>query len=582
MSKRACVWLLASAACGSAARPAPLPPPPPLEVEPQPAEGIVGRAWLDEVHDELHPRWALGFLEQSRVYLPPGHALNDLRLEVTLRFSVGREGQVTELEVAKPSGNADFDGAAKELITEAAPLPIPPPELVSDDGVVHVTWRFARDVRQDGVAGASIERRQWEVERAVPALLAGGRVADAAARLADAYQGNDRRRLAREVAGATLVAALEDVSDPAARDVAAEAAAATGWIAAEPALRRLALEANDLGVQSAAIRALGTMRDDQAPPIFHEALARFDDERSVAAAGALARLGKGGDVWTRESARAKGADSEARVLAFQELTEVGAEDSAQVLIEALRDRERPRPERTTAAVALAPLARDPSSPAARALLTALDDGDAAVRAAAAGALARAGELGMRSSAAARELTQLLVDRDPHVQEAGARAVAWQARRGTLDELARLARSTSDPTVVEAAVGAIGRIVGSEAFSQLRRFVASKDEVARMAALRALAGRPEPEAAAILRPLAGDPDPKIRALAVAVATDPAVLARALEDAAPEVRAAAVAPLVKLAGVDAAAPKILSAIAAARDARERTLLARELLLALPASP
>src|SRR5262245_18162994 len=101
------------AACSAGARPAPLPPPLPLDSEPAPAENLVGRPWLDSIHDELHPRWALGFLEQSRVYLAPDHALNDPRLEVTLAFSVSREGQVGDLSVARSSGNADFDAAAR-------------------------------------------------------------------------------------------------------------------------------------------------------------------------------------------------------------------------------------------------------------------------------------------------------------------------------------------------------------------------------------------------------------------------------------------------------------------------------------
>jgi TonB family protein len=573
--KRAALVLALAACAGGGPRPSPFPPPLPLGAEPVPPDGLLGRSWLDAVHEELHPRWALGFLEQSRVYLPPGHALNDARLETTLRFAVGREGEVRDVETARSSGNRDFDAAARELLAEAAPLPAPPPELVSDDGVVHVTWRFARDARQDGVAGAAIERRQWEPGRAVPALLAAGRVDEAAARLAAAFDGDEGPRLAREVAGAALVAALEDVSDPAARDEAAAAVADAGWKPAAPALRRLAVEANDLGAQSAALRALGALRDPEAPAILFETLERFDDERSATAASALAELGKQAEVWARLAPRARGGDPQARTAAFVELAAVGADGSAPVLVAALGDRLRSRSERVAAAVALGPLARDARSAATRALHAALGDGDAAVRAASAAALAGAR---VRAPAISRAVGQLLHDRDPRVQEAAARAVAAHRRRQAAGELARLALRSADPTVVETAVAALGGVPGVEALAQLRRFAAGKDQVARVAAAGALAERPEPEARAILRGFAGDPDARARALGVSASRERDVLERALGDPAVEVRAAAVAPLCAVAGVPAA-PAILRALAAARGPAERVPLARALLLALP---
>src|SRR5512138_2631314 len=97
-------------------------PSPPLGAEPAAAEGRPGAAWLDDLHERLHRRWAEGFLEQARLYLPPQNKLNDPALEATLHFGVGPDGSVRGVEVTRPSGNADFDAAARQVVGDAAPL----------------------------------------------------------------------------------------------------------------------------------------------------------------------------------------------------------------------------------------------------------------------------------------------------------------------------------------------------------------------------------------------------------------------------------------------------------------------------
>jgi TonB family protein len=586
---------LSGAACGAPQGGAEGPEPPPIPTNFTPAPrlgpeppgaGIPGPGsdWLEAVHAELHPRWADNFLEQCRLYLPPEHPLNDPRLEVTLHIAVSIDGTVRNVDVARSSGNPDFDGAAREMLLEASPLPPPPAELASDDGDVHLGWRFARDVRQDGTAGASIERLQWEPERAVPALLAAGRVDEAAARVAGLYEGGGkadpgRHALARQVAGGTLIAALGSDDDPAARVEAVRALAAAGHTPAAPALRVLAAEGNDIGVQTAALRALGELRDAEAEPVLIEALARVDGERGAAAAAALTRLGKGEAVWEVLGPRAQGADARVRASAIGDLAEAGLPESQPLLVATLADRARPRGERSAAAQALGPLAREARGPAARALAAALTDGDAAVRAAAAAALARAAEGGLRGRGLFFAVEPLLRDRDPRVQAAAVRAAARLHGEGALAELVLVAARARDPQLLAATIDAVGDIPGPGAVAQLRRWTGSKNPDVRLAAYGALARRPEPEARALVARAPAAEDPRLAALAVGASDDRAALERALGDPNPEARAAAVRPLAKVAGVDAAIPLTLRALAASHGPRERVLLARELLAIVP---
>jgi TonB family protein len=166
-------------------------PPPRLGAEPAPDASVPGHAWLVQLHGKLHECWSDAFLEHARMYAPPTHPLNDSSLTVILELVIDLEGTLVDLVVSSPSGNRDFDAAALEVVREAAPFPAPPVRVASDDGLVHLKWTFARDVRQDGVSGAAIEIRELDLARAVPALLAMGRFEDAAARLAGAFEAGD-------------------------------------------------------------------------------------------------------------------------------------------------------------------------------------------------------------------------------------------------------------------------------------------------------------------------------------------------------------------------------------------------------
>src|SRR5262249_53731877 len=262
------------------------------EREPRVPADIVGRDWLEAVHRALHRRWADGFLDQATQLLPRSHPVNDPRLATLIRLTVGRSGSIDNVAIAQSSGVHDFDEAAGQVVADASPLPPPPDEVRSDDGNVHLTWRFARDSRQEGVAGATLERREVDLGNAVPLLLSQGRVRNALERIAAAPPSGDGVRLARDAAGAALLRALADAREPGVRIEAAEAIGAARWLPAAATLRKLAEDAPDLALQTSAMRALGAIGDRDSVTLLSASVARLLDDRSAAAAGALAALGE--------------------------------------------------------------------------------------------------------------------------------------------------------------------------------------------------------------------------------------------------------------------------------------------------
>lgn len=220
-------------------RPGDFTPPPPLEAPPPPARDQPGRAYLERIHPRLEPTWR-GFLEDCRVRLPPDHALNQVALETRLALTIDPDGALQHLVHATRSGSTDFDQAALEVVRDAAPFAPPPADLLSDDGRVHITWLFARDRRQAGVATAVLERVEWPVARAVAGFLAAGDVTRAArrlARVAGARAEDDAAELVglgRDVAAAAIREALAS-EDAAISGLARDAVAGLEAAAPRPA-----------------------------------------------------------------------------------------------------------------------------------------------------------------------------------------------------------------------------------------------------------------------------------------------------------------------------------------------------------
>ncbi|HKE19416.1 MAG TPA: HEAT repeat domain-containing protein, partial [Kofleriaceae bacterium] len=458
---------------------------------------------------------------------------------------------------------------------EAVPLPRPPAELLSDDDRLHLEWRFSRDRRQAGPATARVRRVEWPLERAVPALLQRGRIGDAARRVAAATRTGPGGALEaalvaglREVCTAVVDQALAG-DEPARQMSAVGVAVAAHLTSTAPAVRRLASGSMDPAVRREALFALGQLGDRRALPLLRQtALMELgqDSENSGAAAAALFAMGEDADVRATTAQRLRSSTEGGRASALAIMTQVPVPEAVPDLIALLRKSGRePRAERITAAAALGAVAahRGEGAGAAMAALTdCLAVADAAQRAACAQAIAGAAEAVERGAPTYRKVTALLRDRDERVRAAATRASALLDPDRFARILPTLPREPSDLVLTAQAAG-LARVPGKRALARLLRLAGSSSPSVRLAAVGSLLRREEPRAAEAVAELAAHGDVAVRALAIRGERRPAELRSALGDAAPEVRAAALAALV------------------ARDGRARTLAdAARMIAELPA--
>lgn len=525
-----------------------------------------GAPYIDAVHARFRPAWS-AFLEDCRVRLPRDHVLNDASLEAVVTLSIDRGGRVVEVAVAKRSGVAAFDEAAVEVVRDARRVPAPPRDLVSDDDRVHLDWLFARDRRQAGPATAALRRVEWPLDRAVPMLVKGGRIGEAALRVAaavDKVQGDALVARFREVCVGALARALG--AKESATQVAAIEGAAAGRIAglAGP-LREVARTSIEPAVRRAALRALGQVGDRDAIAFLRDtALGANTPEDRGAAAAALAALGAAAEVEKPALAGLKSSDENARWSALMVMAHVPVPAAVPDLRAVLGGSSRAaRAERMASAHALGAAAGssgDPARSAMAALVDCLGVSDAAQRAACAQAIAAAAHNGARSRAAYARLTALLRDRDEQVRAAAALSAARLEPARFARDMAALAREKSDPVLTAMAEG-LGGVPGGEALGRLGKLVASGSGAVRLAAAVSLARRGD--SAQLLAGLIEHGDPAVRAIAVRAERRPEVLRRQLASEAPEVRAAALAALVAQQGALKLLPDAARLLAKAGD-------------------
>lgn len=529
-------------------------PPPPLGPEPPAPAGLAGRPWLDATHERFHQAWAEGFLEQARIYLPPSHALNNATLAVTLELVITDDGKLRELNVLQSSGNPDFDNAARSVVSDAAPFSKPPPELRSDDGFFYVTWQFARDQRQAGLAGARFDKRLWDASRAVPSLITAGRWNDAARRLIETVNahpdatGDEAKTylgLARDLATRLVQQGLEG-SDNAVKVFSVRAAGHARLASLVPIVRTLAREASDPALRRAAIEALGSIGDQDSLPLLSDAVLALDGDRSAVAASAMAQLGARDKAWDLLAGKLTDANADVRVAALQTVVDLGAPVSAATLAAYLGDKSKPRMERALAARALGSVLAGGSPEGTKALGAALLDGDAAVRVGALAGLTRAGQGGYRSRGMYYKVQPLFKDKDAQVRASAVLAAAAVDPKGAAQEVPVICRKEQSRLVLEACASAFGFLPGAEALRALLKLAESGEANVKVAALRALAKRSEPEAQKVVGGLSASEDPALRLLALD-ATAQGGLEAALGDAALEVRATALERLARESGM-----------------------------------
>ena len=130
--------------------------------------GVEG-AYLQQVHQRVHSRWAENFLRLASEKLPASDPVNDATRTATADVVLGQDGQILSLELTKSGGLGGFDDAVKEILRDSVPFPPAPVDARSDDERVHLRWTFARDQRR--CAGVTVIHTEEPMPIAFPKLL---------------------------------------------------------------------------------------------------------------------------------------------------------------------------------------------------------------------------------------------------------------------------------------------------------------------------------------------------------------------------------------------------------------------------
>ncbi len=528
---------------------------PPLAFGPPAAlpPSVRGAAYLTQVATHIQPNWA-HFLDDCRIRLPASHPLNAMTLVAVAELAIDRAGKVTGIDIAT-SGSADFDLAVRDVLADAPRVEPPPIELLSDDDRVHVSWMFARDLRQAGPATAAIADVQLPLLGVVDRLLAQGELARAARRVAASpMMDADRLVAADRVMTEALREALASVG-AGARKAAVEAIGRAQVRSLAAPVRAMISPTIDTEVRLAAITAVAQLEDQAAVDVIAGLLPgdlQNYPRLAHAETAALVALGQ------RERVAAmirRALDSDAAVTALHAHALVPDPAVAPRLATWFKRGDA----RTRAAVCIAVPADWDAQPV---VLRGLRDPDATVRAACADTVGR--------QARARSAGS----------EAGPRATADASKRIGMPALAALRELVRDRD----------RVVRARAVAALSMI--EPRSVARAAADPA----PEVRAAAVaaategeLRTLAADPDPAVRAAALATLGDraPELLALAASDVAPQVRMAAIVALadetiLQALGSDGHPEVATAAVVRLATRRGRAAMASVLLGQLAAAP
>ena len=528
-----------------------LPPPPAIDPD------VRGAAYLNAIAAQLQVRWA-AFLEDCRLRLPADHPLNVATLRVGFDLAIGPTGAVVERAQIETSGNGDFDTAAADVLADAAPLPVPPRELMSDDDRVHVRWLFARDRRQAGPATARVVTVELPLARVIDGWLGRGELVRAIRRIVRTPAGVEREAAARRVMIAALREALAS-PDGAARRAAVEACGRAGVQELAEAVRAQLAATTDPELRLAAISAVGALGDRAAAPALLVAL--HDDlvhhsPIALARVAALAALGQAEEAATVVRA-VLDTGPNATALAALAVAPVPAV-SGKLAAWAIGGNPA-----TRGAVCMAlPMAAPGHATAL--IARGLGDPDATVRATCADAAARM-DAAHLDAALLQRLRVLVRDRDRSVR---ARAVAAVAR---LDP-AHPVRAIEDPApeVRAAAASAASEL-------ELHALIADREPAVRSAGLTALAALGDRARDAALQ-AAGDPSAAVRWVAARVLDDTVALERLARDDSPEVATAALVRLAALQGRAAVTARLLEQLAAApAGSTERARIALAWLLA-----
>jgi TonB family protein len=432
-----------------------------------PIEGE-GRAkpYLEGLHAKVHKLWTDSFLAMAEGHLAKDHPINDRTRAAELALTLTVEGKLADVKVAKTSGSSDFDASALDVVKASAPFAVAPEDVLSDDGKVHVLWRFARDDRR--CSGVSVQLGKLALEAAVPTLVAQGREALAIERLKEADE-KDRLAAFSQLARAWLDRLEDD------KALVLQVAVANATAGDERGAERLrkALNTDEAGIAAPALASLKVslcdllkerLADPQSKAAALSVLSPFPDGECISAVAGLA-----------QDRKAAVSDRVAAVVGL------GA-------------REEPE-----AKAALKELFKDAAAP---------------VRAAAILAEARPGA----GKGAVFRLTALLRDPSIEIRTAAAAALVRAGGEEALSQLFLLFKER-DARAYEAVARELGALSGESSAQMLMRFVRKDDRRVQLAGARALARRQDPFAAKAQATLATSTDAELRFLAAPTLTDP---------------------------------------------------------------
>lgn len=523
-------------------------------------------AYLAKIAAQFQPGWRQ-FLSDCRLRLPANHALNRMTLATTVDLTIDRAGHVVAIKISAPSGNADFDRAARDVIADPSPLAAPPVELLSDDDRLHLRWLFARDLRRAGPATAAILNIELPLAEVVARLIESDDLTRAARRIAIAPPNTERDKATTRVMQATLRQALQGL-DGSVRRAAVEAISQAHAVELTSEVRGLLTITSDADLRIAAIAAAAELNDAEAVPAILVQLRNNladNPQLALAATRALVRLGRSNDA----------AIIIRRALVGDRPNPIALEAFAVAPspgIEGKLDRWYARGTPRIRAAACSALAGIAPARASRKIRRGFSDRDATVRAAcAATAVHLAAASPGLADILADWLRPLVVDRDRGVRERAIEAIV------TLDPSHRL-DATSDPAPEVRA--AYARALATS-HPDLRALVTDRDPEVRAAAWTALTAKRTgaPDMSQLAREAVTDASPQVRFAAVHSLDDAEVLARiAQTDDAPQVRTAGLVNLAAKRGRADIAQFLLGRFAsAAPGSAERVRVALAWLLA-----
>jgi hypothetical protein len=342
----------------------------------------------------------------------------------------------------------------------AAPFP-PPVDVLADDGLAHVRWRFARDFRL--CAGADMIPVEYALDVALPNLAARGRLDEAVRRMSNEL-------LRQGFAGG-------DFLSPFARQ----------WLG-RPNMN------SDLDARAAAARALAGDGAERRP--LEAAL--LVPSTAALAARSLTELGADpaavlGAALAGEALQTMRQAAVAATVAVPAIA-VACAPCAEALAVAALDPPQPAAARVAMLEILGRLER--TEPVAKALAAAASEGQpATIRGAAllAAVTPGSGRPGMV------RLTPLLRDRSPEIRAAAVAGLLRAGRDGALDHLYLLPKE-KDPRPLAAAAAELGRLSSDESAVMLGKLLKKTDPVVRRAVVRALASRSDLSARELVDPI----------------------------------------------------------------------------------